>query len=231
MGFKSMIRTAILIIVLVIVYAVLVQVKQDETKVGVEQVPGTVGSVLRRAWTAISVALVSSLFTFIIAILLFLYILWKIIKMCVPNFPIPFKLILLSIPPFPDLEKARIFALFDGIFGVILGRGTMGKRLTNFAYIIKDFLQANSSMLYDQMKQNSRSNEDNDSGAGGNFTAAERQMVNDQVQQCIEENTTHVTPDMDAVTTARLNATNMQNKLICELNKLKLYSNLQSGRG
>jgi hypothetical protein len=224
-----MINLAIMFIIIVIMYAILVQFKQEETKIGLDQIPAATGSILRRVWRAISIALLSSLLTFVISILLFLWVLWRIIKAVVPNFPIPFKLILLKIPPFPDLERARIFALFDGIFGLMFSRSTLGRRLTNFGYIIKDFLQVNSAMLFNELKGKAGGGgvaEPSDAGGGGNFTGAERQLINNQMQQCIKEKSVQVTPDMDKATVAKTNATNLQAKLTCQLDQLKTTSNL-----
>jgi hypothetical protein len=50
--------------------------------------------------------------------------------------------ILLRIPPFPDIKRSGIISLFDAIFGIVFGRGSIKDRLKNFARKILEFIES-----------------------------------------------------------------------------------------
>ena len=50
--------------------------------------------------------------------------------------------ILLRIPPFPDIKRSGIISLFDSIFGIVFGRGSIKDRLKNFARKILEFIES-----------------------------------------------------------------------------------------
>ena len=196
---------------------------------------GPVGFWIDLIWY-IFFGLLACLFCILVTIKLGFYNLWKLIKRFAPNFPIPFKRILLRIPPFPQLEAARIFALFDGVFGTMYGRGPLSKRFVGLFNIIGDFVQHNMTTIAHKVeKKIGKHNFDNskpekDDKGDSAFSESEQRMINEQMQQCLHENLIPITKDMSA---SDNQTAQIQNNLVsvkCQMNQFKSYTNLLSFR-
>lgn len=206
-------------------------------KTGPDQFSGVTGSMIQRLWSFVSVVVLTSILWIIVIIMLCIYVVWKIIKKFVPNFPIPFKKILLKIPPFPQLERARIFALFDGVFGILLGRGTIFHRFVRFGENLADFVTYNGKNIIGEVKgrvpkvgetTSAPPEEEAEDNKNSAFSDAERQMINEQMQQCIEEKVIPITPEMSTSEATSARAANVSANLTCQVAQLQSFANLMS---
>lgn len=202
-------------------------------------------------WTAIwSVAksYILIIFGAVCTFCVIMYFIWLIIKKFVPNFPIPFKTILLKIPPLPQLERAGIFALIHGIFSAIFGRGNLMKRLTKVGATFANFIVRNTGMLMSAARgatskvnfypskvnvasdreERKRRNKKRRPETGG-FNSSPRE-VDDEYQQCIEENTIPATPDMTPKEVQQINNKNSRSAVTCKMRTLQTQMRLLTGQ-
>lgn len=257
MNFVKLINNVITFCVLLAIFAIVMTALGPFLgDMGVHTFPGIPGKIIKAIWDAITGPIFAAGFTVCIVVMFMIYIIWKIIKMFVPNFPIPFKMILLKIPPLPQLERAGIFALFDSIVGVVLSRASFGNRLMKVGFALGDFVKRNFEMVMSIAKdtapninfggKESKSKDEQDNEAIDNnpdlteqekiekkqskninspFTDTEKQIVNEQYQLCIAENTTPITSDMSKSDITKAKTANDLAKIKCDLSKLSAFSN------
>lgn len=208
------------------------------------------------AWRKIQVFLLIA-FAVIMFFMFFMYVIWLIIKKFVPNFPIPFKTILLKIPPFPQLERAGIFAFYHNIMKAIFGKGKFAKRAKLVGKTFADFIARNTEMVmraiglgymfdtFDSKKSNNGKYAQGDTRLAPSreermarnqkrkdppFEAGAYRKADDEMQQCLEENTVPITKDMskmDRQITAQRNA---MSRIICKARGIQSWSRTIGGR-
>jgi hypothetical protein len=204
-------------------------------------------------WDGLKQAL-AKLFAAICIALLLLWILWIIIKKFVPNFPIPFKLILLKIPPFPQLERTGIFALMSAIVRLIGGDEKGWKRVGSFFKVVASFIAINTELWLNLVgiqttpKNKPTPNTDRSSAnppmsaedrkrrnreeaeKQPPFESSEQRQIDDEYQQCLEENTKPVTVDMSNGERRATLASNSFARVACRTRTLQSYMRLTNLR-
>lgn len=185
-------------------------------------------------WTSIVNVIMyifNAIFHYILMALLIIYILWIIIKKFVPNFPIPFKKILLRLPPFYPLEKAGVLPLFDNVRKILFSRSPMSARVKRAGQAIGGFLASSTMYVFQKIGVNPPTSQYSKGKKGGKaaqeesvFTAEEEIEIQDAYLQCIEQSTIPITPDMPSSEKSSLNLRNQQNTLICKVNQMQLYA-------
>jgi hypothetical protein len=194
-------------------------------------------------------------FGIVFMFLVMMYIIWLIIKKFVPNFPIPFRTILLKIPPFPQLERAGIFAFIGNLGKAAFGRGKFVQRLELLGRTFGMFIARNTQMIMDALgigyltklpagakgryadgnPNTGPSREDqlarNRKRARDNpFEPSDARKSDDEYQQCIEENTAPVTEEMSRTEKLVTNQKNSLARIICKTRSLQTWSRTLSGK-
>lgn len=180
----------------------------------------------------------------ILIIMYNLWILWHVIRKFVPNI-FGIRKLLLSFPPFPQLTKARIFALFDAIANIFNIKGPFIDRFLNLGTEIGNFIAANTELalrvsgMKDGVEEIKRLSREEASGGGaeiqpkrnGNepppkiFDKSEQHYVDDYYQQCMEENTIPITADASEADKRELQVRNMTTSTICKIKKFQALVN------
>lgn len=149
-----MINWAVTVVVLIAVFAIVMTAFGPFLQeMGVHSLPGIPGRIIEAIWSAVTGPIFAMGFTLVMVVMFCIYIIWKIIKKFIPNFPIPFKKILLKIPPLPQLERAGIFGLFDALVGVILSRSSFGNRFVKVGHALGDFVVRSTGMVISTAKE------------------------------------------------------------------------------
>jgi hypothetical protein len=190
------------------------------------------------------------LFLWILLYLIICYISWVIIRRVIPNFPIPFKSILLGMPPWKPLTDAGILQFIDRLVGIFVSADALDKRAWRAGNAIAQFLLSSYKYLKrfigfkiyggsepdpnTRIKQNNKQpplpkNAVRRSAKPSMFEEDETQQVKDEYLQCIEENSVPVYKNMGAET-AQAIAKNQSAVIVCKLNMMKTYSNLTYNR-
>lgn len=257
MGFDKIIYFFVLFLVGFVWFNVVSLLRLPHLRVFVYAIEpkGTVMMVWRKVQ-----AILLLMFAVIVLFFLFMYVLWLIIKKFIPNFPIPLRTILLKIPPFPQLERAGIFAFFHNIMKAIFGKGKFAKRAKLVGKACADFIARNTNMMLraiglgtianrldkigaepkdgkyvpgkakleaskeEQMAKNRKKRRDPP------FEAGAYRKADDELQQCLEENTVHVTNDMSKSERERVAQRNAINRIICKARGVQSWARTLTGR-
>lgn len=183
-------------------------------------------------------ALSHQVFGYILMFLLIMYVIWLIIKWFIPNFPLPFKKILLRLPPIYQLEKSGIFGLMDGVRKTIISNDRLNRRLARVGYSISQFLIRSSAFmgkgLHDMgvpvpIAQDTTRSATMDDGKSA-FTQEEEAKANDEVAQCLEENTLPIFPEMSGVEKAKITLQNATTEIKCKAKSINAFSNILATR-
>jgi len=241
-GIDRGIQVAIALIVFIFCFAIIRFIKfvlGVKPQIGVRAITGTPGIILTKLWDFITGPIFAIVFAIIVSVTFLIYIIWMIIKKFAPNFPLPLKMILLKIPPFPQLERAGIFALYDGLTRSLRSND----RVINVAKTLGNFLTKSTPILLAELPGNVRPDihaaaaeeevvveTPQPTNQNSQFSASDKQIINDQMQQCMAENTTQITTDMSPSTAQTTRAMNMQTSIMCQFKQLQTYSNMLSHR-
>jgi hypothetical protein len=166
-----------------------------------------------------------------------MYVLWKIIKMFIPNFPIPFKRIFLRLPPLYQLDKSGVFGLIDGLVKVFVSNDTLGRRFARAGNSLSNFFIKSSGFIFGTLKSSGmtppiptggKSNELLDRKTS--FNPKEEAQANDEMVQCIEEKTLPIFPEMSSFEKSKTMLRNSQSATTCKIKSLSALSNILSTR-
>ena len=240
MGFLTMIRLGIAIVVLCVVFFVGRWIILPPMKVFFPSLKP------EPFWLGLSNSITAACHQAIPYILIPLAILYLIYKV-ISKIPLIGK-ILVRIPPFPDLRRSGIIGLFDGLFGIIFSRASMKDRLKNFARSILQFVQAgfkNSVDTVDSVfkikNKLSRLNPkikipDSINLTGGSkyyddkpdtdpitnpLMTDEQREIDDKYQLCVYDNTVKITPDMKPEDISYYETQNQIETIKCKVNKVQ----------
>lgn len=240
MGFLTMIRLGIAIVVLDVVFLVARWLIIHPVKVFLPSLkPEPFWVNLTNSLTAVA----HQTLPYVLIPLVILYFIYKAIS----KIPLIGK-ILVRIPPFPDLRRSGIIGLFDGLFGIIFSRASMKDRFKNFVRAILQFVQAgfkNSVDTVDNVfKIKNKLNRlnpkikipdsinltgdtkyyddkpDTDPTTNPLMTDEQRE-VDDKYQLCVYENTVKITPDMKPEDISYYQTQNTIETIKCKANKLQ----------
>lgn len=193
-------------------------------------------------WTSIVgiiFAIGNAIFHYIIMFLIIVYILWLIIRKFVPNFPIPFKKILLRLPPFYPLAKAGILPLMDNVRKILFSKMPVPERVTRAGNALGMFIATSTAWVFRKFglelpkpnaNSNSQSNSTKTSEPDSTYTEEENREIQESYLQCVEQTTVPITPEMPSSEKASLGLKNQQNILICKVNMMQTYSDILTSK-
>lgn len=198
-------------------------------------------------------SIIKSVFHYILIFLVIMYIIYLLVKKFVPNIPIPFRNIILSITPLYELRKAGVFGLFDAILGIF---GSSASPLNKLVALVRAFGRFLAAPYY--LLQGSASKKAIEVGGGtpqkekprpaqeGEFNTEdqtegepiydesiplnENKFIQKEYQQCLSENYITETDNMSALEKASVGTKNATTKIICDIQKLQSYSTLISSK-
>lgn len=189
----------------------------------------------------ILIFLVNKIFSYIVAGLFVIYIVWWVIKTFIPEWIlfIPLRMIFLAIPPFPPLTDAGILPLYDNLINVATSNDNFGTRIIKFIKALAGFLMQGTGWITGgfpkRMSEEGQATRPNDAKEKPKSkkplsanSADELQIQNDYLQ-CLEENMDNTDPSSmnwqeKIQTQIKNNQTNMQ----CKLQSLNTLSNILS---
>lgn len=197
-------------------------------------------------------SIIKSLFHYILIFLIIMYIIYLIVKAFVPNFPIPFKTIILSITPLYELRKAGVFGLFDAIIGIFSSGASPLNKVIAVVKAFGRFLAAPYYLLQgsargkaveigggppqpqpkpEPAQEGQFNTEDQTEGEptyDESISLNENKFIQKEHQQCLSENYITERDDMSALEKASVGTKNATTKIICDVKKLQSYSTLIS---
>lgn len=179
----------------------------------------------------------SFLFHFILIFLAIVYVVWVFIRKFVINFPVPFRSILLRLPPFRQLEQAGVLPFIHTIVTTILSKLPFADRLKRvfeatgtFFYNSTLFLVAKLGPKRPPKETNYTSPTEPDEDAEDNMSPEELERLHDAQQMCLAENTQPISADMSALEKAAVLTKNNSAATICKARQFVLYSKILADR-
>lgn len=180
----------------------------------------------------------TQIFAYIIMFILIMYVIWLIVRLFVPNFPIPMKSIILRLPPLYQMQKAGIFGLIDSVRKILVSNDTLVRRFARAGQGISTFLIKGSGFLKGSLAEigvpvPSTTTEkpkpflDDRKSV---FSKEQEAKANDEITQCIEENSVPIYPEMTSFEKAKFTFTNSNAGIICKAKSLSSLSNMLSER-
>jgi hypothetical protein len=173
-------------------------------------------------WTKVLFFLVLIFFTL-------MYIIYLIIITIIPETGfltlfIPFREMLLKIPPLPSLIDKGVFYMYDSVIGYYFG----SEGFENFKNKCHNHLYNNKHEIYDVIKLfNPKLNIEKFANLienmNNNNKKSERKNVNNDVAVCIGNNSPLTTPDMNYTQLANNTFTDIKSKIKCNLNAIPTY--------
>lgn len=225
-------RKVIDMMVLFIVIYLLVMIGRWFVLPHLKVFPNIPPSWLWNSVVGVILAICTAIFHYIVIALVIIYIIWIIIKKFVPNFPIPFKKILLRMPPFRPLERAGILPLIDDVRKILFSVMPLSDRVEKAGRSIGRFLSRSFGFVMGMAgikvggvaspSRRQKVSEEDDSA----LSPAEELEVQQAYLQCIEESITPITPEMTTMEKQKLALTNQQNSVICKLRQLDIQSRI-----
>lgn len=187
----------------------------------------------------------------ILAFFLLMYVIWKVIKLFIPDIPIfPLRKMLLRIPPLPQLEKTGMFKLFDGVYNAIFQKGKWDERSLRIAGGLGGFLETYSDQLLGMMGLGSlapsvpnkvtlpppppsreeilQRNRNRQPAAG--TEKSEVRKTDEEFRQCMEENVVPVEPDISKLQLQLIEAKNTVSRTICKVKYLNSFVHMLNGK-
>lgn len=189
------------------------------------------------------------IFGIVMAFIACMYVVWRIIKKYVPNFPIPLKMIFLKIPPLPQLERAGLFAFIEGVLNALGHFYNPPAALTGLLHTFRNFMRLNTWRVlqtigvanniqqltsastynvntykgeYDRVEAEKRAAQERGKIAGESpFTASQYLRVDEEYVQCVEENTIPVSEDMSKSERKEIIDKNTSARVSCQMNGIK----------
>jgi hypothetical protein len=251
MGFMQILRIMIFIVIISIVILVGQIVTFNHIEVFLKGLPPTQ---VTHAVMRIVFSILKSLFHYILIFLIIMYIIYLIVKKFVPNFPLPFKTIILSITPLYELRKAGVFGLFDAIIGIFTSKAPFLTKMVALVRAFGRFLAAPYYLLQgsatgyvldlgggpSQKKQKPKpaqegefNTEDDTEGEptyDESLSPNENKFIQKEYQQCLSENYLAETDNMSTLEKASVGTKNATTKIICDVKKLQSYSTLVTSK-
>lgn len=177
-----------------------------------------------------------------------MYVIYIIIRTFVPNFPIPFKTILLALTPLYELRVAGIFGLLDAVIGIVFSTIPLPDRVIRLGNALGRFFSGSFIALMNMFGANKRKKsappppppeegvanfEDTDADEptdNPQLTAAENKYVDKEFHQCLSENYVPKVEGASYMESLRVEAGNSSARTICKLRKTQTLANLISAK-
>ena len=194
---------------------------------------------LSHAWDAL-MRLCDSVFGFILAAILVLYIVYKVLSKI-----FPISLFIGKIPPIRELRRSGLFSLMDSLINAVIGGGSLGDRFKRVGRGLGNFALANRNMLRDEVKrsggdrfdlskkipstsvrQSTEKDFPENNANASPFTDEEIQQTRVEYQQCMEENAPITTEDMTAAEVKISNIQRQFNSTYCNIKSFQSALNI-----
>ncbi len=181
----------------------------------------------------------NAIFHWVLAFLLFLYIIWFIIMYIVPKIFLlrPFKPVLLRIPPIWQFHTAGVLPLMDSIRKIIFSNDSLGHRFARVGQSLNNFVIKSMGFLFGTFAGSSArsTNEKMSSRKIKNeksqiFSKEEEAKAMDSINQCVEESTTPIRPDMTSMQKAIAMTKNDTATMACKAKQVGVLTNILSVR-
>ena len=239
MGFMRRIHLAVLFITIYLLWAILRWTVLPHLKI-FPYIPPQ--AILVPAYNILAGA-ATAVFHWVLALLVFIYVLWYLINKYVPETILffPVRSVILAIEPFPSLVKAGIIPYFDKLRRIIFSIMPFKQRLRSTWSATQEFFDTSIRHVLVSLRNEVHIAPPNISlSVSRSAAAAEAAKTPDQrmqdqeaeeiFQQCLEENTTPV--DADASIGDRLYAAtqNSSVRTICAIRRLQTLANVVSYR-
>jgi hypothetical protein len=183
-------------------------------------------------------------------VLLMFYGLWVLIKTFMPNFPIPLRSIFLAIPPFKQLEKSGMFAFIGGLLKALFGRTKFITKMGRVGKVFADFIARNTDVVlgvlgikkaftgdayaegeaYLPQSEEERKRRNAERQRENVFDKSDDRKMDDELMQCIEENTAHVTEDMSKFERSMVEQRNSVNRILCKARRIQAMTRTLTGK-
>lgn len=194
--------------------------------------------------------LANAVFMFILVFVLIMYVIYWVIKTFVPDFPIPFKTILLALTPLYELRVSGVFGLIEAIIEVIFSTLPIPDRFKNLGYALGRFFSGSFIALMNEFgggrrqqkstptpppepepgEANFQDTDADEPTDDPNLSPAENKYVEKEYQQCIAENFSPPSSEGGAMSSVSTAAANSAARTICKLRKTQTLSNLISAK-
>lgn len=178
----------------------------------------------------------TAVFHWVLMGLFCIWVVWFIIKNFIPAWIlfIPLRMILLAIPPFPQLEAAGILPLIDKVFWLIVSTLPLKDRLVGAGRAFQEYISTSMWYVIDGVRGFT-------TGPPPNRPPSERsppppsqepdhefrdKETEEEYSACIEENTQTIYPEMTGLEKAQAMAKNSGVKATCSLKKLESMSRM-----
>lgn len=174
------------------------------------------------------------IFVVVTLFLVIMYILWLIIQLIIPEFilVIPIRKILSDIRPFPDLNNAGIFKLFDNIIELFTTKEEFLKKLGLSGELVAEFLLTSTKYL----RENFYKIADNETTIIGNENFNNNiktkdnldKIIESEKNNCLLKNNIQITPDTNEFDKIKIQLNNMKNNIKCEMDVIgsKIQQNI-----
>jgi len=164
------------------------------------------------------------IFVVVTLFLVIMYIFWLIIQLLIPEYIlfIPIRKILSDIRPFPDLNNAGIFRLFDNIISLFTTREKFLKKIGLSAKLVRDFLE-DSTKYIKNLDYSTYENLENIDNKEKIDKVIESEKIN-----CSMKDKKHITPDLNEFDKIKINIDNIKTDINCSINNIgsKIQQNI-----
>jgi len=168
------------------------------------------------------------IFVVVTLFLVIMYIFWLIIQLLIPEYIlfIPIRKILSDIRPFPDLNNAGIFRLFDNIISLFTTKEKFLKKIGLSAKLVGDFLEDSTKYI----KNLDYSNYENLENKEKNIDNKEKidKVIESEKINCSMRDKKHITPDLNEFDKIKINIDNIKTDINCSINNIgsKIQQNI-----
>jgi hypothetical protein len=174
-------------------------------------------------------------FVVVTLFLVIMYILWLIIQLIIPEFilVIPIRKILSDIRPFPDLNNAGIFKLFDSIVLLFTTKEKLLKKLGISAELVGEFFLDSTKYIRENFEKNeNKENKEFEEEIINNNKNENKEKIDKIIEieknNCLTKNNIQITPDTNEFDKINIQLNNIKNNIKCEIDGLgsKIQQNI-----
>lgn len=202
---------------------------------------GVYGLEPNKPFVAVWNAITSFMGQFMIIIVTVLVVLWGIYLFLKYVLFFPIGMIVLKIPPFPQLKQSGIFDLFSDLFNIITSSGSFAEFINGFFRAIGNFIVRNVDLLLsllglgdvvDKVELYAQTGSANPpkppvrnpapATAPATFDRSEDHLLDDIYQQCMEEQTLEIHGDMTDKEKRNAELQNMKTRTFCKAKLLRV---------
>lgn len=197
--------------------------------------PGLRTPAITHAWEGIMHA-ASSVMGYIVAAILVLWIVYEVLRRI-----FPISLFIGKMSPFKELKQSGLFGLISDVVGIVASGDSIKNRILRLGRSIGMFVKNNITMLSNETKALlgikvpraapvPPTADPEDETSDSPFTSDDQARMSEEYQQCVEENTTIITPNMSSSDVATANLHNSTVPAICKVKSFQSGMNIFASR-